>query len=511
MEQIPPTGLPHALPLFGAAATRALEAFATAQHPAHGLMEQAGLAVARWGRALYPHALRVWVACGPGNNGGDGLVAARHWQAALGPHGQVTATWQGDPTQLPPDARAALALARSAGVTVADTPPVTCDVVVDAVWGVGLQGNRPWPGHLHSWLRRVNQGTAPVLAVDVPSGLCSDTGAWLGPGDTRPGRGAPRHTLTLLTAKAGLFTGEGRETAGDTWLDTLGVDPAQATPTAWLNTATHTDLAHRGHRHNAHKGSHGDVAVLGGQGLAPGGMGMVGAAVLAARAALRGGAGRVHVGLLSHTHNGDCGWDPLQPELMFRSPQVLLGGATPSGATLVCGCGGGTELAAWLPQALDHPGPLVLDADALNLLAGSAALRQHLVRRHTQARVSVLTPHPLEAARLLGQDTPTVQANRLAAAATLAQDLQAVVVLKGSGTVVVAPGETPWINPTGNALLASAGTGDVLAGLVGAALARQSARTPSDALVATRGAVYTHGLHANQWAHSHPLTASDIR
>lgn len=516
MQAIPATGLPGPLPLYGTAATRAIESTALAQHAAHQLMERAGAAVARWGRALYPHARRVWVACGPGNNGGDGLVAARHWQAALGTYGQVTATWLGDPTDLPPDAQVALQTARAAGVQVTDTPPHQPDLVVDALWGVGLQRDRPWPDHLHSWLRHINQGTLPVLAVDVPSGLDSDTGAWLGPADALPAAGrGPRHTLTLLTAKPGLFMGHGRDAAGDIWWEDLGVSDGAASPDAYLNHLAPDTAPWRGQRHNAHKGSHGDVVVLGGQDVSTHGVGMGGAALLAARAALRAGAGRVYVAPMPPEHKGPAiHWDLLHPELMFRHPEVVFQGGAPSTSTLVCGCGGGTAIAPWLASALNHAGPLVLDADALNHIAEQPVLQTTLAQRRDHERWTVLTPHPLEAARLLGSSTERVQADRLRAAKSLAKRLNAVVVLKGSGTVIAAPDATPWVNPTGNALLATAGTGDVLAGLLGAALATALPNGPAagiaDVLSVTRQAVFHHGLSANHWRHPYPMTASDI-
>lgn len=498
------------MPLHGTSATRTIEAATRAQHPPHDLMARAGRAASLWGRALYPHARRIWVACGPGNNGGDGLVAARHWQAALGAHGDVTVTWRGDPDRLPADARHAWEQAHDAGLRITDTPPDNPDLVLDAIWGVGLQRGREWPPHLTSWLQQINQGPAPVLAIDLPSGLDSDTGAWLGPANVRPQPGrAPRHTLSLLTAKPGLFTADGREAAGDTWLDTLGADLDTAAADAWLNAPQTT--THRQALHRAHKGSHGDVAILGGQGWHPGGLGMTGAAALAARAALHAGAGRVYVGLLSAAANpGGWDWDPLQPELMFRTPEALLQGGMPRLACLVCGCGGGSALGPWLPQALVHPGPLVLDADALNHIAQQPDLQRHVAERRQTALVTVVTPHPLEAARLLNTDTASVQSDRYAAAAELARRLQTIVVLKGSGTVITGPDTPPWVNPSGNALLATAGTGDVLAGMVGAALSALPTPARDLALSATRDAVYRHGLCANLWGSDRPMVASDI-
>ena len=173
--------------------------------------------------------------------------------------------------------------------------------------------------------------------------------------------------------------------------------------------------------------------------------------------------------------------------------------------TVVCGCGGGQAICAVLPKILSTARNLVLDADALNAVAADPALAQLLLARQGNSSLefsTVLTPHPLEAARLLGSSTAQVQADRLVAARQLATRYGAVVVLKGSGTVIAAPGETSCINHSGNALLATAGTGDVLAGMIGAQLAQGHA-----AFNATCSAVYAHGCIADDWRPTHGLTA----
>jgi hydroxyethylthiazole kinase-like uncharacterized protein yjeF len=362
------------------------------------------------------------------------------------------------------------------------------------------------------WLRRLHAGPAPVLAVDVPTGLDTDTGVLLAPADDQVAIDSvaarahpqsadgqndsepkpPRHTLSLLTLKPGLFTAQGRDACGQLWFHDLGVAPTEP-PTAWLTGAPPP----RPRPHASHKGSHGDVAVIGGEAL-PEGSAMTGAALLAARAALHAGAGRVYVALLG-TPALRC--DPAQPELMFRTPDAL----PLASLTVVCGCGGGAAVAAQLPRVLQHAPRLVLDADALNALAPGDALAARLRERAARGAATVLTPHPLEAARLLDSSTAAVQANRLAAAQALAQRYQAVVVLKGSGSVIAAPGQAPHLNPTGNARLGSAGTGDVLAGLVGARLA--SGRPAFEAACA---AVYQHGATADRWPGGTALTAGAL-
>jgi len=226
--------------------------------------------------------------------------------------------------------------------------------------------------------------------------------------------------------------------------------------------------------------------------------GMSGAALLAATAALHAGAGRVFVGLLG---DQTCKLDMYQPELMFRSVQDLTDGKM----TVVCGCGGGTLVQAQLPVLLASESAMVLDADALNAIAQNDPLQTMLTARSARQLNTVLTPHPLEAARLLGSSTQQVQADRLAAAQTLSQRFGCTVVLKGSGTVVSSPGQLHAINPTGNARLATAGTGDVLAGMIGARLA--SGQTAFDAAC---HAVYAHGAMADAWPPLQALTAGQL-
>jgi ADP-dependent NAD(P)H-hydrate dehydratase / NAD(P)H-hydrate epimerase len=184
----------------------------------------------------------------------------------------------------------------------------------------------------------------------------------------------------------------------------------------------------------------------------------------------------------------------------LQPPAVL------AAATVVCGCGGGTAVASALPALLSNAGRLVLDADALNAVAADPALAVLLTARAGRGRPSVLTPHPLEAARLLGQTTTQVQADRLAAAAALAQRFGCVVLLKGSGSVVAAPEEPPSVNPTGNARLAGAGTGDVLAGWLAGAWAQAGASSAFGVAVA---AAFRHGAAADATSQS-PLRASEL-
>ena len=495
-------------PLHSVQSTREIERAAAECLPAHALMARAGQAVAQLAQALAPHAQNLWIACGPGNNGGDGLMAAALLQREtdrLGLSRRIHLTIAGDPKRLPADAAHALGKALASGLQIAEAAPTDFDFAIDALLGIGA--SRQPSGALATQLATIRQAPAPVLAVDLPSGLEADTGVLLGVAAASPG---PRHTLSLLTLKPGLFTAQGRDVAGEVWFDQLGVEPMPSLrPTALLNAASQISLSPL-MRHATHKGSHGEVLVIGGQGIGYGGSAMIGAAVLAARAAIRTGAGRVYLCLLQHSDTPPA-FDPEQPELMFRTAASALRGDLLERSTVVCGCGGGEAVVPLLPTILSRARSLVLDADALNAIAADAQLQSLLIRRQARGWTTVVTPHPLEAARLLGRSTSEVMADRLAACAQLSERFKVVAVLKGSGTIITAPHEIPCINGSGNGALATAGTGDVLAGILGATLARP----PSTAqpLTSVALAVFHHGRLADQWVERHgaqPLTADQL-
>lgn len=459
----------RAWPLHLASSSQQIEQHALSQLPPHTLMQRAGRALAELALALAPHSQRIWIACGPGNNGGDGMEAAIHlhaWGKA------VHLTWQGQQASMPSDARNAHARASAAGLTFQKDPPDQWDLAIDALLGLGC--TRAPEGQMAHELARMHSHTAPVLQVDLASGLSADSGVWHRANHPLT---APRHTLSLLTLKPGLFTADGRDAAGEVWFNALGVTASQPAD-AWLQSSRPMAIPRL---HNSHKGRYGDVIVAGGS------PGTTGAALLAAQAALQGGAGRVFLALL------DAAAGPAlmtaQPALMLRDWEHL----DTRQATVVCGCGGGDAVRHVMPRALSEAESLVLDADGLNALQ-DPSLMQLLVQRHRRQRRTVLTPHPLEAARLLGCDAQTVQSDRLLAAQQLANLTQAVVVLKGSGTVIASPNTPAVINPTGCAKLATAGSGDVLAGLVGAYLA-QGLPAPEAACAATA----RHGLAADRW------------
>ena len=498
-------------PLHSKAATRDAETAALAlQTRPHDLMARAGLAVARLALALAPHTRYAWVAAGPGNNGGDGLVAAVHLRRA-GWH--VCVQLVGNAATRPADAAWALQQAQDAGVPISSgqspahpTGAAGWGFVIDALLGIG--STRATSGDVAASIDAINAGTAPVLAVDVPSGLDADTGDCWGAPAVRASA-----TLSLLTLKPGIFTALGRDHAGRVWLDTLGMgmdmdmdmgmdmnrnrNRKTGAPTALL----HVPAPRLPRLHASNKGSHGDVAVVAGA------AGMTGAAWLAARAALAAGGGRVFVSLLD---NGPEVVDLLHPELMQRRRWWLSPPALLARHTVVCGCGGGDAVAEAMPPLLAYAARLVLDADALNAVARDGALAQQLRSRAKRALQTVLTPHPLEAGRLLNLSAAQVQNDRLGAAQALADAMQCTVLLKGSGSVVAAPGALPLLNPTGNAALAGPGTGDVLAGWLAGRWAQQVSRPPQQVAA---DATWEHGHAADRFsgaARGLPLRASEL-
>ena len=486
--------------LHDAAASRHVEAAALATNAPHALMLSAGLAVAKLAMALRPDAQRIAVLAGPGNNGGDGWVAASFLQA----WGRVVRVVPcGNATTSAVDACWARQRAIDGGVPIAprsaDCAEGAPDVVIDALLGLGH--TRAIEGEMALVIGRLQTLTTCVLAVDVPTGLHSDTGAPLGPVGIRAD-----HTLTLLTLKPGLFTASGRDLAGQVWWDDLGAGAGGVAPSAQLFGVNDVPALLPPRQHATHKGSYGDVAVIGGA------AGMTGAAWLAACAAHAAGAGRVFVSLLTA---GTQNAPPQRPELMQRTAWWANPPATLRATTVVCGCGAGSEVKEVLPALLHHAARLVLDADALNAIANDAQLKALLRARAHRVLPSIITPHPLEAARMLGMSAAQVQADRILAAQRLADDLLCVVVLKGSGTVVAAPGELPRINLCGNAALASPGSGDVLAGWIGglwSALASVEPPAPPSAVATAASALHGHAAdqHVCATGTRLPLRAADL-
>lgn len=537
------------------------------------LMACAGAAVARVAMAMWkslPAHAPVILLVGPGNNGGDALVAGRILRRA------GLAVWAAGMPGLdttPPeaeDAHAAWEAWRADGQVIhgfeqvtdwlwpdgdapddeqddddGDVPPAEPALIIDGLFGIGL--TRPLAGRVAGLVRLVNRARVPVLAIDVPSGLDADRGAPVG--DAEAPVMQARQTVTMIADKPGLHTGADLRHAGRVWVAPLSDLPLEAELAAleaadgpadageWHGVPTEAEAEmdpDHGHdvddsgmddadadapcpadedsfphdlpgvlltaplaaallparARDAHKGNGGDVLVVGGR------LGMAGAARLAAQGAAGAGAGRVWIAVEEEDCPQDAPGkarqpvDPLHPEIMrfVWDADAALPGAAP---VLVVGCGLGQDETAqqWLEHALASQAPLVIDADALGLLAEAPA-----------APCSILTPHPLEAARLLGVSVADVQVDRLACARALAARFEAVAVLKGAGTVVAAPDGRLAINTSGHPVLATAGTGDVLAGTIAALLAgllRAGCPPDEAAWQAACAGVWLHG-HAGE-------------
>ena len=498
MLRILPSSQHSPFPVWSEAALRRIERIAAQALQPHTLMQRAGRGIAALARARFPHTRRVLVLCGPGNNGGDGLAAAS-MLAKQGLEVELLVVACGDATQWTADRRPAdwcwaLDQAQGSGVRLRDwgaTDSATlfqwAELVIDALVGLGL--NRAPEGELCNAIAALQRTCAPVLAADLPSGLSADTG-------TAPGLCVRAQvTLTFLGLKPGVLTGPSAPTCGELWLDTLDCRPDdlpghELAPTARLMDGYCALAALPPLRTAAHKGQRGDVRVFGGS------SGMAGAALLCARSSLAMGAGRVFAALFDPSASAV---DPVWPELMLRRPAALLlqaqAAKLSSAGCDVFGPGAGAS-----PDALDVletlikvDGPLVIDADGLNLLAAEARDGPLWRALRARTRPAWLTPHPREAARLLQWDTGQVQANRLDAAAELVATSHAHCVLKGAGSVIATTTGELWINPSGNGLLATAGTGDVLAG----ALAAFLAHAPRAELAAAQAAVWLHGAGAD--------------
>ena len=401
-------------------------------------MERAGAAAAELAARLASDRQKdVLVLAGPGNNGGDAKIAAARLQEQF------------------------------FRVTLVDQPQLPADkawgLVIDGLFGIGLA--RDLEGDYARLVDYANRQDCPVLALDIPSGLHSDTGRVMG----RAVRAS--HTITFIGLKSGLLT------------------------TAWVASPALFRTVLKPRPRNFHKGMAGSLGILGGA------SGMSGAALLAGRAALKLGAGRVYVGLLDPM----LPVDPGAPELMLRHADDALGQDLDA-LVVGPGFGQGERAETLLGAALTSELPCVLDADALNLIAENADLRHACARRSAE---TIVTPHPAEAARLLAETTATVQADRVKAARALSENLNAHVVLKGNGSILAARDRHWFINRSGNAGMASAGMGDVLAGMLGALLAQ--GYTGEAALVL---GTHLHGAAADQLARAGigpvGMTASEV-
>jgi NAD(P)H-hydrate epimerase len=476
--------------LYSAAQVRALDAFAIEQLgvPGYTLMKRAGEASLRYLRSRWPTAYRIVIVCGSGNNGGDGYVLARFAQAA-GLTVTVLATTPR--SALKGDARQAFDdFAASGGRAQPFSEALLREgeVIVDAVLGTGVRG--PVREDLVPVINGINSAGRPVCALDVPSGLDSDRGIALGPTVRAD------CTVSFVGLKTGLLIGDGPAYSGTIYFDDLEVSaPANQAFKPRLERITDSEIVQALPRRAraAHKGDFGRVLIIGS------GVGMPGAVRLAGEACLRAGAGLVTVAVAPENVAAIASGRPeliclplsdVEPlhELIERADVVAIGpglGRTP-----------------WARNALEavlaSSKPLIVDADALNLVAESGSV----------ARDNwILTPHPGEAARLLSMHTDEVQTDRLTALGGLVERYGGVVVLKGAGTLVGAPNRIPGVCERGNPGMASAGMGDVLTGAIAGIFAQCR-----DPWLAARVGVLTHAMAGDAVARmgERGLLASDV-
>lgn len=450
MTTAPPAATAPGVALYDSAAVRALEVSANARlsGDAFALMARAGQAAWREVLQHWPQAHRIIVACGPGNNGGDGYVLARHAQqsgrdvqvirlAAHPPRGEL--------------ARHAADAYEGAGGGVVEFRGTLgeADLIVDAVFGIGLA--RAPDEATAALIEAINRAPAPVFSLDVPSGLDADRGS--APGSVV----RATRTLQFIVEHAGLRTGMALDQVGELSVVSLDVAPAlvDASPVhARMLLPSDLQAWFEARPRNAHKGMFGHVLCVGGE------HGIGGAVLLAGESALRCGAGLVSLATRAPHVTAALA---RRPELMahaVESPQELHPLLVRSD---VVALGPGLGQSAWSQalqsQVMQSGKPLVVDADALNLLS---------LRAQSLPADSIVTPHPGEAARLLGISSAEVQANRYAAVRLLCEIFDCVVVLKGAGTLVAAPGELPRVIAAGNPGMSVGGMGDVLTGCIAA-------------------------------------------
>ncbi|MFC0348344.1 NAD(P)H-hydrate epimerase [Undibacterium danionis] len=479
---------------------------------------------------------KIMILAGPGDNGGDAFEVAHQLaeMAQLSPedtHYEIHVLICGEPNAYSNDAKKSLLAAQTNSIHWHTIDPLQqaqlqrdklpqlnfsqFDLIVDGLFGIGL--SRPITGIVAELIIQINHSKAcPVLALDVPSGLNADTGQVIATIATTAEDAVAviaSHTISFIANKPGLHTASGKDYAGIVVVDDLNIDNGYyPVPYAYLSNPSQLSTLIPARKQNSHKGSYGDVLIVGGS------TGMQGAAILAGRAALYTGAGRVYLDLIEPSSSVDYS----HPEIMHSSIEEH----DLSNAHVVIGPGLGHSPNALnrLRHALIHAPALVIDADALNLIAIHTDLQALCRNRSNLSWRTIITPHPLEAARLLNCDTGKIQADRCLAAQTLANQFRCTVILKGSGSIIAAEimgnsaeankalaktdnhpndGESRstqprsdktqiCINPSGNPALATAGTGDVLAGICGTMLG-QGLSAFNAACLAT----YIHGLAAD--------------
>jgi hydroxyethylthiazole kinase-like uncharacterized protein yjeF len=470
--------------LYQIAEIRRIETAASASLPAGSLMQAAGHAAAKFAKEIIrlPNE-KILVLAGPGDNGGDALEAAQLLSAA---GLKVTIILCDINSQYSLDAQQSLQRAQASQSTFVAIEHFTNDgeekwgLIIDGIFGIGL--TRAISGKIANLIQQVNQLSQkyrlPVLALDVPSGLNADTGQLSGENGIAI---QASHTITFIGNKPGLHTALGKDYSGQVELADLAIAAKFfPNPSAFLTHARMFSKVVTPRLNDSHKGSYGDVLIVGG---APG---MAGAPILAARSAIYCGSGKVFIGFIDTPPM----FDDQHPELMCRNAKDLdFGHAV---AVIGPGLGASPDAMQQLSKALNDALTIVIDADALNLIASNIPLQKLLAERHQRNLTTIMTPHPLEAARLLGLSTMEIQADRLKSAQSLASKFKASVILKGAGSIIATFNGATFINATGNPALATAGTGDVLAGVCGALLAQGANESEAASFAA-----WLHGLAAD--------------
>ncbi|MEJ6649847.1 MAG: NAD(P)H-hydrate dehydratase [Burkholderiales bacterium] len=474
INQIAYTKMMHMVPVYQTEQIRQIEEHIFSLDPKPDLMELAGKTVAELAIQVTPnHARTVLVIVGPGNNGGDGYVTARHLKNA---NFHVSILAPLDTRQNSPEAISALNKWKLTGGTIQDeiNNRDSFDIVIDGLFGIGLTRNLT--GKLEELISYINGLQATIISIDIPSGLNPDTGNIMGCCIKA------HHTVTFLGYKVGLHTGLGPDYSGTIHFSDLNMGRIISPDNrGYLIGNDVLDNVLTPRAKSSHKGTHGQLVIIGGS------AGLVGAAILSGRAAIKLGAGRVLIGFVG-TALPAIDW--MQPELMMRNASDVI--QLDNTTCIAIGPGLGIDNIAYdmLSKVLHLPVPIVLDADALNLIAKHPALAALV---NSRCDPTVLTPHPGEASRLLNCSIMEIQADRLQVALALASKFNAEVVLKGVGSVCAFPDGNWFINTTGNAGMASAGMGDVLTGIIGALIA-QGAYSHTALLAA----VHLHGLAADQ-------------
>lgn len=443
---------------------RHLEANTMSEIPHVNLIKKAGKATANLAKQLIKKkSLPTLILAGPGNNGGDACATA----AELAKDGyNVIVILCADPEKYSADGKKAFDKALSRKVIVKNSDALDellkldFNLIIDGLFGIGLK--RAISGVYKNMISGINRlahlKQIFILSIDVPSGLNADTGTVLTDDDDIAVAVRADATITFIANKPGLHTADGKDYAGEVIVNDLGIQlPANEESKLLLNHSSSFNFQLGERKQNSHKGSFGEVIVIGGD------KGMLGASVLAARTALYSGAGKVNLSLLHPAID----YDVLHPEIMCKEALDL----EINKEIVVIGPGmGHSDFAKTvLRKALSSRAALVIDADALNLIAVDQELQALLSNRTAP---SIMTPHPLEAARLLKITANQVQQDRCEAALRIAKKFQCIAVLKGSGTIVARHDGQLRINTTGNPGLATGGSGDVLSGLCGALLAQ---------------------------------------